>query len=97
MGELYEKNHHDCHLGKEECHRIFDLMIRSLDGELSFDQEHQLMHDMQSYPCCVQKFELEKSYKEFLCNKITRKQVSDSLINTIKEKVREIGFRPTIQ
>ena len=96
MEEIDGKNHHECVQTKEECNRIFDMMIRSLDGELSFDEEHALMEKMQASPCCVQKFELEKSYKEFLCNKITRKHVSVDLVKSIKAKVQEIGFRPTI-
>lgn len=94
MEEFDEKNHHDCVLTRQECTNIFEKMLLSLDGELTHEEENQLMSQMKQYPCCVQKFEIEKSYKEFLCNKLVKKPVSPHLISSIKDKVREIGYQP---
>lgn len=79
-----------CDMEKEECRKLYDMMILSLDGALTAQEEQNLMDEIENHPCCFEQLNIEKAYREFLINKITRKQVSPILVESIKMKVREI-------
>lgn len=95
MAEFDDK-HTDCVLTRAECQRIFENMMLSLDGSLSENQEKDLMNEINKYPCCLEKFEVAQSFKQFLCSKIQRKHVPPSTIAVIKDKVHQIAVQQRV-
>lgn len=83
----------DCKLPKEKCQALFDQMILALDGNLSNHEEKQLLSEIDKHPCCFEKMNIEKSFRDFLCNKITRKEVPIELVSSIKTKVAELSYQ----
>lgn len=81
----------ECLLPKEQCKALYQRVLRAIDGELTADEEQDVLKTIQQYPCCFNKMNLEKSYKEFICSKIERKQVPVALIANIKTKVQQMA------
>lgn len=82
----------ECKLPKEKCQALFDKVIQALDGNLTNEQEQHLLREIEKHPCCFEKMNMEKSFKEFLCNKLTRKEVPLELVASIKDKVHEMSY-----
>ncbi len=59
-----------------------------LDGALSTEQERDLLAEIRKSPERLEKFKIEKSFREFLRDKVNRRAVSPTLVNAIKEKIR---------
>jgi len=58
-----------------------------LDGALSREESRDFLAEMQRSPECLKQLEHEKSFRDFLRNRVSRKQVSSSLIHSIKSKL----------
>ncbi len=67
---------------------ITQRVMLYLDGELSNKQERQLLAEIQGSPDLLERFSMEKSFREFIKSKISRKTVSPALVQSIKEKIR---------
>jgi hypothetical protein len=59
-----------------------------LDKELSQEAELELIQEIQRTPGFKEILSKEKSFREFLKNKVARRPVSPALIDSIKEKIR---------
>lgn len=62
-------------------------LVMYLDGALSNQESNAFLTDIKDSPEQLEKFEKEKSFREFLRNKVSRKSVSPALINSIKSKI----------
>jgi len=59
-----------------------------LDNELNEQEERKLLQDIQSNPNYFKVLSKEKSFREFIKNKIHRRKPSPALIQSIKERIR---------
>jgi len=59
-----------------------------LDGELSNREERELLTEIQTNPDLLERFSMEKSFREFIKSKISRRSVSPALVESIKSKIR---------
>lgn len=59
-----------------------------LDGELSTEDERELLQEIQLNPQYVQLLSKEQNFKEFIKSRLQRKTVSPTLIQSIKDKIR---------
>lgn len=59
-----------------------------LDNELNENAERELLQEIQSNPAYFRVLSQEKSFREFIKNKIHRRKPSPALIQSIKDKIR---------
>jgi hypothetical protein len=59
-----------------------------LDGELSKEEERELLLEIQQNPQYVQILGKEKNFREFVKSRLQRKRVSPTLVQSIKDKIR---------
>jgi len=59
-----------------------------LDGALSKEEERNLLFEIKKSPELLEKYKMEKSFREFLRSKVNRRSVSPTLIKSIKDKIR---------
>ena len=59
-----------------------------LDNELTETAERDLLREIQNNPAYLKVLSQEKSFREFIKNKIHRRKPSPALIQSIKEKIR---------
>jgi hypothetical protein len=64
-------------------------MMRYLDGDLSKNEEYELLLDLQKNPEYARQLNMEQNFREFIKSKVSRKHVSPMLIDSIKEKIRK--------
>ena len=70
------------------CTSFSDRVILYLDGGLDKQQERELLAEMKSCPTCLEKYSKEKAFRAFIRSKVSRKKVSPTLIQSIKDKIR---------
>ncbi len=81
MSTAFNNNNHTCST-------FSDKVIVYLDGGLDKEQERSLLAEMKSCPSCLEKFSKEKAFRTFIRSKVSRKKVSPTLIQSIKDKIR---------
>ncbi len=59
-----------------------------LDGALNKEEERNLLFEIKKSPELLEKYKMEKSFREFLRSKVNRRSVSPALIQNIKDKIR---------
>ena len=67
---------------------FLEKVIMYLDGELTKQEERDLLLEIKETPEYLEKFKIEKSFREFIRSKVTRRSVSPNLIQNIKDKIR---------
>ncbi len=67
--------------------QFLDRVISYLDGELSKEEERTLLMEIKQSPENLEKFNIEKSFREFIRSKVTRRPVSPTLVDNIKSKL----------
>ncbi len=58
-----------------------------LDGELSTEQERELLMELKKNPQYMQLLNKEQNFRQFVKSRIQRKPVSPNLIQSIKDKI----------
>lgn len=75
-------------LDSHNCNRLMQLVNLSLDGGLTQDEEKHFLHEINTCSHCLSRYNIEKSFKSFLNNKVEKKQVSQQCIDAIKLKIQ---------
>ena len=78
-------------MNKHDCSKVLSKVFLSLDGALSPSEEKEFLAELKECSCCLDSFHIEKAFKEFLINKVEKKQVKPDLISNIKMKIKEIS------
>ncbi|MCP4439077.1 MAG: zf-HC2 domain-containing protein [Aureispira sp.] len=63
-------------------------LVLYLDGALSKEESREFLTDVRNSPEQLSKLQQETSFKEFLRKKISRRNVSPALIQSIKSKIK---------
>lgn len=62
-------------------------LVMYLDGALSNEESRTFLKDIKDSPEHFATLQKEKSFREFLRKKVSRRSVSPALINSIKSKI----------
>lgn len=71
------------------CEEIMSKVILSLDGALSPSEEKQFLEELKKCSCCLSKYEIEKSFKDFLAQKANKSCCFETLASSIKSKIKQ--------
>lgn len=63
-------------------------LVMYLDGELTKSEERELLAQIQNSPEHLTRFDKEKSFREFIRSKVSRRSVSPALVQSIKSKIK---------
>jgi anti-sigma factor (TIGR02949 family) len=74
--------------GRHNCDATLKKVMLALDDELSDEEEKALLEEVKSCSYCLQKFEIEKTFKEYLCQKIKRHAVPSNITEQIRARIR---------
>lgn len=67
---------------------LMNRVAMYLDNELTKQEERDLLLEIKTNPQLMEFFNKEKSFREFIRNKVQRRQVSPALVQNIKEKIQ---------
>lgn len=68
---------------------LIQRMNLLLDNELSPEAERAFLNEIKTNPSYREILSKERSFREFIKNRIQRKKVNPSLLYSIKEKIRQ--------
>ena len=75
------------------CYKVVEKIPQYLDGEMSEFEIPIFLEHVQHCHKCLEKYEIEKNFKEVVKQKCERKCVNDSLVNNIKNKIQMLLAR----
>ncbi len=75
-------------MATHDCKQVLNKVRLALDGELTDAEEKALADELNKCDCCLEHYEIEESFKKFICDKIKRKEVSVSLIQEIRNNIQ---------
>ena len=70
-----------------DCVKVVAKIQLALDGALNTSMERDFLDQVEQCPSCLKKFDVEKSFKQFLVEKIERKSTNEDLANSIRKKL----------
>lgn len=70
-----------------ECEEIIRKLEAMLDGDQDVTQDKAFMEQVENCEYCLEQYEIEKSFKELVKSKLKGLMVSNSLVQSIKEKL----------
>ena len=79
-------------LHQENYRTLMKKVNMYLDNELSKEEERALLQEIKQNPTYYEILHKEKSFKEFLKSRLQRRQVSPTLIQSIKNKINTNQF-----
>lgn len=72
---------------KHDCKDLLEKVLLALDGELSTEDEKLFLAELQKCDHCLSKYEIEQTFKKFLCDKIKQVPVNPDMVSNIKNTV----------
>jgi anti-sigma factor (TIGR02949 family) len=72
---------------KHSCKELLARVALAIDGEMSKEEEASFLAEIQQCHYCLEKYQIETSFKQFLCNKVNKKECSGSLISEIRNRI----------
>jgi hypothetical protein len=75
-----------------DCNEILSKVSLALDGALTSEEEKEFLDQLNQCSCCLDKYQIEKSFKIFLQLKVERKVVSQPCIESLKQKLLQLKF-----
>ena len=72
-----------------DCEAVMKKVQLALDGELTTDEEKIFLGEVENCNCCLEKYNIERSFKDFLIKKIEKKCVSPELKRKITSRLKE--------
>jgi len=82
----------DCTNKTHDCTEVISRVFLALDGELTQKEEKEFMDELNRCSWCLDHFNIEKAFKEFLYTKLQRKEVKLDIIQEIKSKIKNISI-----
>jgi len=72
-----------------DCPKFLDNLERLVDGCMTQQEETEFLNAIEPKLECLEKLEIQKAYKEFLAKKLERRCCSQSLLNNIRDCIKE--------
>ncbi|MDX2001541.1 MAG: hypothetical protein SFW35_03865 [Chitinophagales bacterium] len=79
-------------MGNHDCSKLLSKVFLALDGALTVDEEKQFLDELTQCSWCLEQFNIEKSFKGFLCDKIQKKFVKPEAVAEIKARIRQMAL-----
>ncbi len=70
-----------------DCKETLKHVMLALDGELTDEEEKAFFTHINCCNQCLEKFEIERSFKQFLTQKISRHPIPTQLVDQIRSRI----------
>ena len=75
-------------LDRHNCEQLMRKVMLLLDGEMNEAEEKDFLANVSICNHCLESYNIEKVFKESICNGIERKTISPDVLNSIREKIK---------
>ncbi|MGB1248100.1 MAG: zf-HC2 domain-containing protein [Chitinophagales bacterium] len=72
-----------------DCTDIIEQIHLLLDGELSLEEEDRLMQEIDRCYYCIESFNLEKRFKQYVANRISRKTLPKAVLEQVLVAIQD--------
>ncbi len=76
-------------LPEHHYNQLMDGIVQYLDGGLSPEDEQKFLTEIKQYPDCLKKLEIEQTFKEFICDKVSRKSPDPDFLANLKTQINQ--------
>ena len=73
---------------EHSCVETIAKVVLSLDGDLSQAEEREFLIEVNCCSHCLKRYDIERSFKEFLQQKVSNHKVDPSVIAKIKSEIK---------
>ena len=80
--------------GNEDCKEVFRKLNLLLDSECTEAERITYIKHIEECPGCLEMYNIEKAFKEFISYKCKSHTVPAGLVEGIREKIQAEGLRP---
>ena len=70
------------------CNKVLSKVYLALDGALTTEEEKAFLADLNKCSCCLDHYHIEKSFKDFLTDRLERKEMNPTLVGSIKDRIQ---------
>ncbi len=79
----------DCSkINDHDCIKIADKVEALVDGELTQEEEKELLAEIRKCPKCLDELNIQKQYKEFIIKKLDRKCCHQEIMQVIRQQLK---------
>jgi hypothetical protein len=79
----------DCiKINDHDCIKIADKVEALVDGELTQEEEMELLAEIRKCPKCLDELNIQKQYKEFIIKKLDRKCCHQEIMQVIRQQLK---------
>lgn len=71
-----------------DCSKVLSKVFLALDGEMTAEEEKVFLKELQDCSCCLDHYEIEKEFKNFLQCKVEKHCVKQDTVESIKSKIK---------
>ncbi len=75
-------------MSQHDCLDVLSKVYLVLDGEMSAEEEKAFLKDLNKCSCCLDQYHIERSFKEFLAEKVQRRAVNQKLVASIRSEIQ---------
>lgn len=75
-------------MSQHDCLEVLSKVYLALDGEMSAADEKAFLDELNKCSCCLDHYHIERSFKEFLAEKVNRKNVNQQLMASIRTEIQ---------
>lgn len=75
---------------QHDCSEIVQKVELMLDGELNKREEQDVMCELQRCMHCLEEYNLQKRFKDFICNRVAKKIIPESCLEKIKQSINKL-------
>ena len=75
---------------RHNCREIVNKLGELIDGEVDPETEEQLIAEIKRCPACLEHYDLDVAFKDFLKKKMERKACAEKVKQEILEKIKTI-------
>lgn len=75
-------------MGGHDCRDVIAKVEELIDGELDTATQERLIREIEKCPSCLQHYDLDKSFKEFVSTRVERKCCAERIKQEILEKIK---------
>ena len=84
-------------IGGHNCKDVVEKVEILLDGELDKASEEHLIQEINRCSSCLEHYNIDKAFKEFVYNKVERKCCTEPLKTEILNKIKTIDLEDEAQ
>ena len=79
-------------IGGHNCKDVVEKVEILLDGELDNETEQHLIREINKCPACLEHYNIDKAFKEFVNKKVERKCCAQTLKSEILNKIKTMDL-----